>query len=56
MLSGLQSLHLSLWLLRDVCFVDKGSLPLSGSDRGDSRIYIKGVPAVGLEGMDLVVC
>ena len=29
MLEGLQSLHLTLWLLRDVCYTDKGSLPQS---------------------------
>ena len=28
-LKGLQYLHLTLWLLSDVCYADKGSLPQS---------------------------
>ena len=26
-LKGLPYLHLTLWLLRDVCYIDRGSLP-----------------------------
>ena len=29
-LKGLQSLHLTFWLLRDVCCTDKGAVPQSG--------------------------
>ena len=29
MLKGLPYLHLTLWLLRDVCYTDRGSLPQS---------------------------
>ena len=28
-LKGLPYLHITLWLLRDVCYIDRGSLPQS---------------------------
>ena len=43
-------LHVTLWLLRDVCCADRGSLPQSVSGRGNSSVYVKDLPAV-LEGM-----
>ena len=56
-LKGLQYLHLTLWLLSDVCYAGQEFLflSLSGSGRGNSNVYIKGLPAV-LEGVGWVVC
>ena len=55
-LKGLQYLHLTLWLLSDVCYANKGSLPWSVRQwRGNSNIYIKGLPAA-LEGVGWLVC
>ena len=55
-LKGLPYLHLILWLLSDVCYADKGFLPQSVRQwKGNSSIYIKGLPAV-LEGMGRLVC
>ena len=49
-------LHLTLWLLRDVCYVGRVLfLSLSGSGGGNLSIYIKGPPAV-LEGIGQLVC
>ena len=46
-LKGLPYLLLTLWMLSDVCYSDRGLfLSLSGSSGGNSRIYIKGLPAV----------
>ena len=55
-LKGLPYLHLTHWLLRDVCCGDRVLfLSLSGSDMGNSSIYIEGLAAV-LEGMGRLVC
>ena len=55
-LKGLPYLNLMLWLLRDVCYTDKGSLPLSARQWwGNFSIYIKGLLAV-LEGIGRLVC
>ena len=56
MLKGLPYLHLTLWLLSDVCYVDKGSLPQSVQVVAEcnSSVYVKGLPAV-LEGMGRLV-
>ena len=43
-LKGMQSLHLTLWLLRDMCCTDKGSHPLSGGDRVNSSICDESLP------------
>ena len=50
-LKGLQYLHLTLWLLSNMCYTDRILfLSLSGSGGGNSNIYVKGLPAV-LEGV-----
>ena len=56
-LKGVPYLHLTLWLLSDVCYADRGSatFSLSGRGGGNSSIYVKGLPAV-LEGMGRLVC
>ena len=55
-LKGLLYLHLTLWQLSDVCYANRVLfLGLSGSGRGNSNIYVKGLPAV-LEGVGQVVC
>ena len=55
-LKGLWHLHLTLWLLSDVCYANKGSLPQSVRQwGGNSNVYIKGLPAV-LEGVGWLVC
>ena len=57
MLKGLPYLHLTLWLLREMCVAQTGVLflSLSGSDGSNLSIYDKGLPAV-LEGMGRLVC
>ena len=46
-LKGLPYLYLTLWMLRDMCCTDKGSLPsLSGSGKGNSIIDNKYLPAM----------
>ena len=56
LLKSLPLLHLTLWLLRDMCCIDKGSLPsLSGNGSCDSSIYNKSLPAV-LERVGKLVC
>ena len=57
MLKGLQSLHLILWLLRDMWWIDKGFLSHSVRQwwRVTLNIYDKSVPAM-LERMDQMVC
>ena len=55
-LKGLRYLHLTLWLLSDVCYADRGFLPQSVKQwQGNSNVYIKGLPAV-LEGVGWLVC
>ena len=55
-IKGLPYLHLTLWLLSNVCYADRGSLPQSVRQwGGNSSIYVKGLPAV-LEGMGRFVC
>ena len=41
-LKGLPLLHLTLWLVRDSCCGDKGSVPLSASARVNQMSIIKG--------------
>ena len=49
------NLHLTLWLLSDVCCADRGSLPqYFGSGGGNLSIYINGLLAV-FEGMGRLV-
>ena len=38
---GLQSLHITLWLLRDVCYADKGTLPQSARQWLGSLEYLQ---------------
>ena len=54
-LRGLQYLHLTLWLLSNVCCTDGGSLQPVRWWWGNSNVYIKGLPAV-LEGVGQLVC
>ena len=55
-LKGLPSLHLMLWLVSDVCCLDKGSVPQpSGGVWSDMSIYSKGSSAV-FERMGKLVC
>ena len=55
-LKGLPYLHLTLCLLSNVCYADRGSLPQSVRQLWSNfSIYIKGLPAV-LEGMGRLVC
>ena len=55
-LKGLPYLHLTIWLLSNVCYADRGSLPQSVRWwGGNSNVYIKGLPAV-LERMGQLVC
>ena len=56
MLKGLPYLHLTIWLLTDVCYTDRVLFfSLLGSGGGNSSIYVKVLPAV-LEGMGQLVC
>ena len=55
-LKGLSSLHLIIWLLRDVCCADKGSfLRLTGSGRGYLSMHNNSLPAM-FERMGRLVC
>ena len=56
-LKGLSYLHLTLWQPSDMCAMPTGVLflGLSGSGRGNSNIYVKGLPAV-LEITGQLVC
>ena len=55
-LKGLQYLHLTLWLLSNMCYADRGSLRRSVRQWwGQLKHYIKGLPAV-LEGVGRAVC
>ena len=55
-LKGLQYLHLTLWLLSDVCYANKGSLPQSVRWWwGQLERIVTGLPAV-LEGVGWLVC
>ena len=55
-LKGLQSLHLTPWLSRDIISTDNGSFPHSVRQwRVDLSVYNKTLPAV-LERMGQMVC
>ena len=55
-LIGLPSLHCTVWLLKNVCCADKGSLPQSVRKWwGDLRMYNKGLLEM-LETVGKVVC
>ena len=54
-LKGLQYLHLTLWLLSNMCYANRGSLPWSVRQwLGQLKHLVKGLPAV-LEGMGQLV-
>ena len=56
MLKGLPYLHLTLWLLRDVCYTGKGPLPQSVRQWGGNlSMYDKGLPVIS-EGMGRLMC
>ena len=52
---SLPYLHLTLWLLRDVCYRDRGYLPLSVRQWQGQLVSMTGLPTM-LEGMGRLVC
>ena len=55
-LKGLSYLHLTLWLLSNMCYADRGSLhPSVRQWWGAPSVYVKGLTAM-LEGMGRLVC